>query len=293
MAPTLEKIGRWYARVGAYEQSLSALRRTIDIVEAAEGEKSPNLIGPLTAIADCTRQELMDPAMLARASPDTSVFYQDPNQPPPFSPTAAAAIGQKALDRAVAIATERPDPSPTQIADVRTQYGDWFETRSQPEKAVPQYQLAWEAGAKVPYKGKTLGDALFAKPVLLGYTRPSGWDRYSGRPASEILLKAVLLETTVTADGTTSDIKVIDDSGDLRRAEQAQKALATAHYRPRFENGRPVATTGVQFTQIFQVLAPKEETPKEPAPQGTPTPEAAPKPAPAPAPTPAEKDKSP
>jgi hypothetical protein len=53
-----------------------------------------------------------------------------------------------------------------------------------------------------------------------------------------------------------------------------------------------VATTGVQFTQIFQVLAPKEETPKESAPQGTQTPEAAPKPAPAPAPAPAEKDKS-
>ncbi|HEX7374741.1 MAG TPA: tetratricopeptide repeat protein [Steroidobacteraceae bacterium] len=281
MAPTLEKIGRWYARVGAYEQSLSALRHAIDIVEDAEGEKSPNLVGPLTAIAACTRQELMDPAMLARASPDVgnNVFYQDPTRPPPFSPTAAAAMGQKALDRAVAIATERPDPSPVQIADVRTQYGDWYETRSQPDKALPQYQQAWEAGSKVPYQGKTLAAALFAKPVLLNYTRPTGWDRYSGRPASEILLKAVTLEATVNADGSTSDAKVIDDSGDLRRADQALKALATAHYRPRFENGQAVATPGVQFSQVFQVLAPKEEAPKEPAPQNTPPADSAPPPA--------------
>jgi tetratricopeptide (TPR) repeat protein len=289
MAPTLEKIARWYTKAGAYEQALSALRRTIDIVEDAEGEKSPNLIGPLTAVADCARQELLDPAMLARASPDIGgTFYQDPNKPPPFSPSATAAMGQKALDRAVAIATERADPSPVQIADVRTQYGDWFETRSQPEKALPQYQLAWQEGIKVPYKGKTLADALFARPVLLNYNRPTGWDRYSNRPASEILLKAVILETTVAADGTTSDSKVIDDSGDLRRADQALRALATAHYRPRFENGQAVATPGVQFTQIFQVLAPKEEAPKEPAPAGT----APTAPAPAqPAPT-APKDES-
>ena len=266
MAPTLEKIGRWYARVGAYEQALSVLRHAIDIVEKAEGEKSPNLVGPLTAIADCSRRQLMDPVQMAMASPDAdrgSIFH-DPMAPMPFSPTTALATGQKALDRAVTIATERPDPSPVQVADVRTQYGDWFQTRSQPERALPQYLEAWKAGVHVPYQGKTLADALFVKPVLLQYVRPEGWDRYSNRPSSEIRLVAALLNLTVTADGRATDIKVTDDSGDPRRAEQAQKAAATARYRPRFENGQPVATPDVQFTQIFQVLLPKPEAAKDP-----------------------------
>lgn len=266
IAPTLEKIGRWYAKVGRYDLAQNVLRHTVDIVSDAEGENSPNLISPLMAIAECSRRQLTDPAELARATTESaaSAFYQDPSKPPPFSPTATAGVGQKALDRAVAIATGRPDPVPQQVADVRTQYGDWFQVRGQPEKALPQYLEAWKAGAQVPYKGKTLADALFATPVLLNYTRPSGWDRYSGRPVSEITLKVALLESTVDADGRTSGPRLIDDSGDKRRGEQALKALSTARYRPRFENGQPVATPGVQFTQVFQVLLPTEAPPAAP-----------------------------
>jgi tetratricopeptide (TPR) repeat protein len=279
-APTLEKIGRWYARVGAYEQAHGFLRRAIDIVEDAEGPRSPNLVGPLTALADCSRRQLLDPAQQKLAEPDIgrNTMFHDPSAPLPFSPGVTASEGQKALDRAVAIATERPDPSPVQVADVRTQYGDWFATRGQPERALPQYLLAWQAGSHVPYQGKSLADALFTKPVLLHYQRPAGWDRYSDRPSSEIMLKTVLLDVTVTSDGQASDITVIDDGGDKRRADQARAAAATARYRPRFENGQPVETRNVQFAQVFQVLVPK---PEAPAP--------APEPAPVPAPVPADK----
>lgn len=263
IAPTLEKIGRWYARVGAYEFSRSALRKAIEIVEDAEGPKSPNLVGPLMALADCTRRQLMDPAQQKLATPDSSAnsVFRDPMAPMPYSPTSTAAEGEKALDRAVAIATQRPDPSPVQIADVRTQYGDWYQTRGQPERALPQYLEAWAAGRKVPYQGKTLADALFTKPVLLQYVRPEGWDRYSGRPSAEVLLKTVLLDLTVAADGHATDIQMVDDGGDKRRADQARAAAATARYRPRFENGQPADTPHVQFVQVFQVLAPKTETP--------------------------------
>lgn len=280
IVPTLEKIGRWYANVRAYDQSQAVLRHAIGLIEKSEGENSPSLVSPLMALADCMRRQLLDPAELARATADAGpgVFYQDPNQPPPFSPTAAISIGQKSLDRAVAIATTQPNPSPAQIADVRTQYGDWFQTRAQSDKAIAQYLEAWQAGMKVPYRGRTVAEALFEKPVLINYTRPNGWDRYSNRPAGEVLLKAVLLECTVGADGHAKDIKVIDDSGDARRSELAQKALATASYRPRFANGQPVDTPRVSFTQVFQVLAEKEEAPAPAAPKSDapPAPTAAP-----------------
>jgi len=272
VAPTLEKIGRWYARVGAYEQSRAILHRAIDIVEDAEGPRSPDLVGPLMALADCSRRQLLDPTQQKLAEPDLdrNTIFHDPSAPLPYSPTATASDGQKALDRAVTIATERPDPSPVQVADVRTQYGDWFETRGQPERALPQYLQAWQAGSHVPYQGRTLSDALFTRPVLLQCQRPDGWDRYSGRPSSEIMLKTVLLDVTVTSDGRAADITVIDDSGDKRRADQARAAAATARYRPRFENGQPVETRDVQFVQVFQVLIPKPEAPA-PAPQPAPT----------------------
>ena len=97
--------------------------------------------------------------------------------------------------------------------------------------------------------------------MLLQYQRPEGWDRYSGRPSAEVLLKSVVLDVTVTADGHTTNIEMVDDGGDKRRADQARAAAASARYRPRFENGQPADTPHVQFVQVFQVLAPKAGEP--------------------------------
>ncbi|HEX6572206.1 MAG TPA: hypothetical protein VF055_09295, partial [Steroidobacteraceae bacterium] len=54
-------------------------------------------------------------------------------------------------------------------------------------------------------------------------------------------------------------VKVIDDSGDARRAQKTTEALHTARYRPRMENGSPVATTGISFTQPWILLLPTTE----------------------------------
>ena len=263
IAPALEKLGRWYARVGAYDPARTTLKRAIDIVEKAEGPASPQLVGPLTALAECARLQLLDPAQQRQATPDADRggMFHDPMEPLPYSSATTAAEGQKALERAVAIASERPDPSPVQIAGVRTQYGDWFQTRSQPERALPQYQQAWQAASRVTYEGKPLSEMLFGKPVLLQYARPESWNRYASRPREEVEIKTVLLDVTVTSDGRTRDAKVLDDSGDARHAEQTRQAAETARYRPRFENGQPVDTSNVQFTQAWVVLIPKPEAP--------------------------------
>jgi tetratricopeptide (TPR) repeat protein len=263
VAPALEKLGRWYARVGAYDPARMSLRRAIDIVEKAQGSASPQLVGPLTALAECARLQLLDPAQQRLAAPDADrgSMFHDPMEPLPYSPTATVAEGQKALERAVAIASERPDPSPMQIADVRVQYGDWFQMRSQPERALPQYQQAWQAASRATYEGKPLSDVLFGKPVLLHYARPENWDRYASRPREEIEMKTVLLDGMVTAEGRMRDARVLDDSGDARRADQTRGAAATARYRPRFENGQPVDTPDVRFTQAWVVLIPKPDAP--------------------------------
>jgi TonB family protein len=260
-APALEKLGRWYAKVGAYEAAHLILKRAIELVEDAEGPNAPGLIGPLTALAECNRLQLQDPNQFRSASADTdrASMFHDPTAPLPFSPVATASVGQKALERAVAIATRRPDPSRAQVADVQTQLGDWYQTNGQPERALPQYQQAWVAAQPVTFEGKPLADLLFGKPVLLEYSRPDGWNRYAGRPREEIELRTVLLAVTVTAEGGVKDAKVLDDSGDARRAQQALQAAATARYRPRLDNGQPVDTMDVRFMQPWIVLAPKPE----------------------------------
>jgi len=263
IAPALEKLGRWYARVGSYDASRATLQRGIDLIERAEGENAPALVGPLTALADCDRRQLQDPGQLQAPFPeaDRADVFRDALAPPAFSPGAAGAEGEKALERAAAIATQRPNPLPAQIADVRTQLGDWFATRSQPQRALPEYRLAWAAARQMTTDGKPLTELLFGKPVLLHCVRPGGWNRYASRPREEIQFRNALASVTVGADGGVRDTKLLDDSGDPRRGEQTLQAASSARYRPRFENGEPAETVDVQFNQPWVVLLPKQEPP--------------------------------
>jgi hypothetical protein len=87
-----------------------------------------------------------------------------------------------------------------------------------------------------------------------------------------------VVDAEVNARGQVVAAKVIDDAGDARRAEKAAASLGSARYRPRLENGQPVATTGVRFTQPWFTLLPPPEKPEAaPAPvasQPAATPEA-------------------
>ena len=265
LAPTLERIGRWYTQVGLYDQARRTFRRAIDLVETGEGQKSPKLIGPLTALAACNRRQLIDPDQELFTVPDAerTTLYHDPVMGPSatVSPQTLATEGERALLRAADIADERAEPSPVQVADVRTQVGDWYQSRGMAERALPNYQKAWLAASRVAqrHEGKPIVEALFGAPVLLQIVRPEGWDRFAARPPEQVETRNVVVEFTVNADGFADKVKVIDDSGDARRAQRTTEALHTARYRPRMENGVPVATTGISFTQPWILLLPTAE----------------------------------
>ena len=90
-----------------------------------------------------------------------------------------------------------------QVLTVRTQLGDWYQLRNQPERAGPHYQLAWRAAAQLTEKldGKSYTEVIFGKPVLLHMVRPEHWNRYAQRPPTEVEVRNVLVEFTVDALG--------------------------------------------------------------------------------------------
>jgi TonB family protein len=81
-------------------------------------------------------------------------------------------------------------------------------------------------------------------------------------------VRNVLVEFTVDEQGRPTAIKVLDDSGDAKRADRTVTSIrTTARYRPRFENGEAVATPGVQLSQPWiLLLPPPAATPVAPAP---------------------------
>lgn len=276
LVPRLVEIGRWYTTVGAYDQARRILKQGIEIVEAAEGEQSQRLVGPLLALANCNRRQLLDPMQQQGSNPDdrTSRFNDPaaPLVPSGYSAGMMLAEGEKALLRAAAITDAVAAPPPAQVVNVRTQLGDWYQLRLQSERALANYRLAWAAATRIEDKsqGKPSTELVFGQPVLLNVVRPDGWDRNASKPVDTLEVRTVVLEATIDAAGRVQDAKVIDDSGDTRRAERTLKSFTdTGRYRPRLEQGEPVATPGVRFEQPW-ILQLQPEQPATPAPESQP-----------------------
>jgi hypothetical protein len=107
----LEEVGRWYTRIGAYDPGRQALRAAVRIVEKKQGPNAIELVGPLTAIAESFRRELLDPVAI-RESNDAdrnSVFHDSTNLPmQSHVPGLLASEGERALTRAVQIVDAQP-----------------------------------------------------------------------------------------------------------------------------------------------------------------------------------------
>lgn len=288
LAPRLEQIGRWYASVGAYDQSRRILKQAIGIVESAEGEQSQRLVGPLLALAACNRKQLLDPTQAqGGVDAEQSSRFSDPTAPvipSGYSTGMMSAEGERALLRAASITDSVASPAPAQVANVRTQLGDWYQLRNQPDRALANYRQAWAAANRIGEKldGKPYTEVVFGKPVLLQVVRPEGWDRNATRPPDTLEVRTVVIEATIDVAGRAIDAKVIDDSGDTRRADRTLRAVTeTGRYRPRFEGGEPAVTTGVRFEQPWILELPDPD--KAPAKPPEKEPVSAPAPASAPA----------
>ena len=278
-AQELEALGRWYSVVGAYEAARTTLLKSLNTVEALEGPGSINLVGPLTALADNAQRWLFDPAARAQAAGEEerrSVFHDSSTMPglPGLSPSTIAAEGLRWLERAAELASTTPEPSPSLVAAVRTQLGDWFQARLELDRARPHYLQAWHAATQAtPVDGLPLQEKIFGAPVLLQYRPVDGWDRYAQRPPGDAERRHVELEFSVDAQGRVQEVNVISDAGDARFAARTVQAVEAARYRPRFSDGEPVATNSVRFLQPVFVLLEEAEPaspPPEPAPaQGT------------------------
>jgi tetratricopeptide (TPR) repeat protein len=264
IVPRLEVAARWYTRVGAYDMAKAYLRRAIDIAERADGPNSAALVGPLTALAENYRRQ-----MLAPVQQDSSASSADPQRATTSFESSTVpsdnqwqeawfagrerrdSDGERALTRALQIAEGQPKPSQAQIADVRTQLGDWYQTRLQQDKALTAYQRAWAAAQQVHMGDVTLADQLFAKPVLLHYVRPTEWDRYARRPPDQVTAHTVEIKLTVGDDGRVRDPSVVANDGSDKMAKAALEAVESARYRPRMVDGRPLTTPDVKFAQVF------------------------------------------
>jgi hypothetical protein len=216
--------------VGAYDQSRRILKQAIEIVEAAEGDRSQRLVGPLLALAACNRRQLQnDRCSKAPPTPTARAACSRPDScrraERLLAPGMLASEGERALLRAADITAAVPAPAPMRILNVHAT-----------GRLVPAATAAGAGAAALP-AGVAGRDAHY-RELEASYTAGTLWQaraaahRATGgmeplrriASADKVEVRTVVVEATIDADGARRRSK-----GDRR----FRRPEARGSHRPR------------------------------------------------------------
>lgn len=143
--------------------------------------------------------------------------------------------GLMAYQRIIDILNDN-EAEPQLRATALVQLGDWFTLFKRRSSALDVYEQAWNLLTEVNDL-ETL-DKLLGSPERL-----PDFDRDNGQPLPDQLAR---IEMRITSDGLARDIEILETypANDEGLEQSARRILRNWKFRPRFEDGRPVATEG-------------------------------------------------
>lgn len=137
----------------------------------------------------------------------------------------------------------QPDNTPAARAQVMTMMGDWRLWHGRYKEALDAYAEAIIELASVDGAEERI-QVLFGAPVALPALKGI---RPLPEPASPDTAD-LLLEFTVDERGRVRDLTRLDDSeASVGIVNRIMRTLRATPFRPRFDSGEPVATTGIQW----------------------------------------------
>jgi len=258
--PALQQLARWYTSTG---QRVAA-RQTWERLKSIDADaKHPDPLGQIVAlrgIAETYRldfQEGVEPPPPPRPGelpPLQSALDLDPMRrgQSAFGPDYVLdSAGQEALEHALALAEHLEPPAPLALAVVLVDLGDWQLLAGRPERALPYYQRALPL-VPADAGGAESAEGPLSRPGLLLYRHPAASTRYRDQPAALYVEKYAVAEFTVTEAGRVHDPKITEgDASDTQRSAFLY-AIGHAIYRPRFVDGKAVATEQVRYRESFR-----------------------------------------
>lgn len=256
MSPVLCLVGNWYVDNGYFTLGRDRFREAMSLVERKLGKNDPALVDPLRALGRSYVQEIYFFAQGWMPLQERAPMDVGGPEPKAINPKYISTDGEKALERALAILDARPDTTPTQLAEVLLQLGDWFQVKHQPEKALVHYRRA--AGVVASMNTPEAAVAL-SFPVRLYYPLPPLAMRNRTLAPEQIDEKFVQIEFTVTNTGDVQDAKVVEQNGTSRQASEALEAIRASRFRPKFVDGEPVETPGMINREVFKMRKQQDE----------------------------------
>ncbi len=256
-------------------ESEKLFRDTINILERQYGENDPRLINPLYGRALTNYQYAIEVAntpqdqfhgagsptrtqVICRTVPTpnggarricNTLRVPDPSYYATQSNNKDFALGQrivavgKALKQIVQIHEAQPDLPKDSHARALVHLGDWNLLRGKKTTAYQNYKSAYQLLADSGEHQEVI-EELFGKPQNLPALRlplPEVDDKLEEEKTT-----SVLASFDVSRSGRAKNVEILEseppDATSARR--KAKKTIRGRIYRPRFENGEPVATVG-------------------------------------------------
>jgi tetratricopeptide (TPR) repeat protein len=237
MVPSLLRRASWQRRTGYILDERATYRRIIRIIESVNGKDHLTLIQPLMKLGE-------------------SYFFVDTSESSSYQ-SAVANSGETYFKRAVRIAAESPDADWMTLATAKIALGDFYNFRSEINRARSNYRDAWELMSVEEDRLDTRKSVLEVLTPLNGDTIP----RFAGdassadrRPDDNNLREGrIVVSYDVDSRGRVSALKIIEanpvEFDDMRRSIQHE--LRTRIYRPKFENAEPVDSPNQMLSHVF------------------------------------------
>lgn len=267
LLPVIERIGRWHLKASYFTTagtSLGHLVKADDLYDSAveiatrnDGDKDKALINALyhTAVIDY---------LIATDIQDKFKFsYKDireamiPNgRSTPYMNEIAVREyyfnqsffkGKRAIERILDIYAEDQPSSVIDYAQALIFYGDYLLALRRKFDAMKRYRQAYDVLVKNDADLDEINE-LLGEPKPLKNLNPPGDDE-PDIAANMAYVDAVF---DVPGNGWPNNIRIINSNPqDPKMQRRGELAIAGTRYRPRFEGGKPVATSGVKLRYVF------------------------------------------
>jgi tetratricopeptide (TPR) repeat protein len=262
--PITMKLAMWYERTSRYAAARSLWTRVAEIGLADNDGRNVATISGLLGIARTHRlQYARDPGSIEGAPPvDPLTGRVDPM----FGTGMRAGTvrldpeGEAAALKALGILDSTPNAPGDLQARTLIELGDWYLTARDPDRAMPQYERAWSLVGKILAPGEA-NPLLTPRPLL--YRLPVAAVRNRGQPDTPTVARKLEFNLDIAATGEVTGVTPVSSEVSDSQAQQVRRALEKAWFSPRFEDGKPVATTGFLFTEYWFEIAPPPDTETE------------------------------
>ncbi|MGB5133088.1 MAG: tetratricopeptide repeat protein [Steroidobacteraceae bacterium] len=261
-APPAMKLASFYESLKQFAAARGLYLRARDVSLKNNAGYTPMAVRSLLGIGRTHRlqftmqPETMDSQQPARDEVTGEIVgrvYRESRVPPP----AADRAGLKAIEQALVLLRAAPDASRALLDETLTELGDWYQATARASIAADFYAEASTIYAAEVDTGT--GNPLSA-PRMIFYRPPLASTRGIGIVTGEVIIHQTTFSFDVNETGDTQNVAVVTTDMAEGQLAQSRRALERAIYSPRFEDGKPVATQGVQFTSRWYEQR-KTETP--------------------------------